>query len=388
MASYSNHPQRHNIFSPETPCHPSNGYEVREEASPLNSGAGAAIQLSRKIEFERSMSNDCHERMPQDAVAANETMTLPVETVAAKTKKRRNKSADESNKTPRRRSLRLQMRESLCEGRGGMLPSVDNTNAAEISGSPMCQIKVTHDGSSALAEALTNVVTGLVGTTSEEQDEHATTDTYLFDDESSEGDTTRRRKKAKVKSVLESLEPIEKENSLNSDKVVRLSSKKRRDTLDLARRRGLRRTGAVQSSDDWLEQNNTYAASTDPKLQIDTDVTADLKPPATTIIPAADPGNETWTDMITPKNGSNEVQLPKHFAIEISTKADEQDELRGSPAVKENLRNVTSVAIEEQMRNIFSEFSVYNYVSFLFSFDLPVYAIILLIDVFFLLSCV
>ena len=171
---------------------------------------------------------------------------------------------------------------------------------------------------------------------------------------------------------MESLEPVEKENSLNCEKNYH---KKRRDTFDLSRSRGLTRSGAVQSNDDGLEHNNSYAASEEVNLQIDTDIAADLKPPAPAIISAADQANETWTDMITPKNGSNEVPLPKNFGHKISNSLiDEPDEIRGSPAVKENVRNVTSVAIEEQMRSIFSEFSVYNYVSFFFiSFGRPLY---------------
>jgi len=332
---------------------------VREEVSPINSDAGTAVQLSRK--FERSMSNDSvHERMPQDPDAgfpvavANKTMTLPTEPVVAKSKKRRKKSEDVPNKVPRRRSLRLQMRESLCDGGGVILPSVDdNLDDNCAAGKHIVeeyQMKVTHDGSLALAETLANVAMDLVGSVS----------SSLVDYEGSERNTIRVRKKAKViRSVLESLEPVEKENSLNCEKNYH---KKRRDTFDLSRSRGLTRSGAVQSNDDGLEQNNSYAASTEVNLQIDTDIAADLKPPAPAIISAADQANETWTDMITPKNGSNEVPLPKNFGHEISNSLiDEPDEIRGSPAVKENVRNVTSVAIEEQMRSIFSEFSVYNY---------------------------
>jgi len=345
---------------------------VREEVSPINSDAGTAVQLSRK--FERSMSNDSvHERMPQDPDAgfpvavANKTMTLPTEPVVAKSKKRRKKSEDVPNKVPRRRSLRLQMRESLCDGGGVILPSVDdNLDDNCAAGKHIVeeyQMKVTHDGSLALAETLANVAMDLVGSVSSSEDQDvppATTTKYLVDDEGSKRNTIRVRKKAKViRSVLESLEPVEKENSLNCEKNYH---KKRRDTFDLSRSRGLTRSGAVQSNDDGLEQNNSYAASTEVNLQIDTDIAADLKPPAPAIISAADQANETWTDMITPKNGSNEVPLPKNFGHEISNSLiDEPDEIRGSPAVKENVRNVTSVAIEEQMRSIFSEFSVYNY---------------------------
>ena len=350
---------------------------MREEVSPINSDAGTAVQLSRK--FERSMSNDSvHERMPQDPDAgffvavANKTMTLPTEPVVAKSKKRRKKSEDVPNKVPRRRSLRLQMKESLCDGGGVILPSVDdNLDDNCAAGKHVVeeyQMKVTHDGSLALAETLANVAMDLVGSVSSSEDQDvppATTTKYLVDDEGSERNTIRVRKKAKViRSVLESLEPVEKENSLNCEKNYH---KKRRDTFDLSRSRGLTRSGAVQSNDDGLEHNNSYAASEEVNLQIDTDIAADLKPPAPAIISAADKANKTWTDMITPKNGSNEVPLPKHFGHEISNSLiDEPDEIRGSPAVKENMRNATSVAIEEQMRSIFSEFSVYNYVSFFY----------------------
>ena len=358
---------------------------MREEASPINSDAGTAVLLSRKFDALVGGSNDSvHEmRMPQDPDAgfsvfmAEEKMSSSVEPVVVKTRKRRSKSVDASNKAPRRRSLRIQRRKSLCD-EGGEIPSVDNlddNNAAEMNGSQSkevvdeCHMKVTHDGSSALAQTVADVVMDLVSSVSSaDQDEPpaTTTTTPLVDDEDTEGNTTRDRKNAKVKSVLESLEHVEKENSLNSDKVVKLSSNrnKRRDTFELSRRRGLTRSGVVQTSDDRMEQDSTYAASTGMELQIDTDEVADLKPPAA-IISAADQADETcWTDMITPKNGSNEVQLPNNFANEISSSlADEPDEIRGSEAVKENLRNVTSVAIEEKMRSIFSEFSVYNYVS-------------------------
>jgi len=386
MASYSNHPQ-HNVFSsPETPRHPSNGYKVREEAYPSNSDTGTAVLLSRKFDALAggSMSNDSvHERMPQDpdvigfSFVAEQKMTLPVEPVVTKTRKRRIKSIDSSNKAPRRRSLRIRRRQSLCaqEGRE-MPPSVENdledNNTAGVNGGQdkqvvgECQVKVTHDGSLALAQTLAEVVIDLVGSVSSE-DKDEPTDTIItnpVDCESSGRNTTRHREKANIKSVLESLEPVEKENSLNCDKVVKLSSssrKKRRDTFDLSKRRGLTRSGVVQSSDDGMDQNRTYAESTSLELQIDTDEVADLKPPAA-IISAADQANETWTDMITPKNGSNEVQLPNTFSNEISSSsADDPDEIRGSSTVKEKLRNLSSVAIEEEMKSKFSEFSVYNY---------------------------
>ena len=356
---------------------------MREEASPINSDAGTAVLLSRKFDALVEGSNDSvHERMPQDPDAgfsvfmADEKMSSSVEPVVVKTRKRRSKSVDASIKAPRRRSLRIQRRKSLCD-EGGEIPSIDHlddNNAAEMNGSQSkevadeCQMKVTHDGSSALAQTVADVVMDLVSSVSSaDQDEPpaTTTTTPLVDDEDTEGDTTRNRKKANVKSVLESLEHVEKENSLNSDKVVKLSSnrRKRRDTFELSRRRGLTRTGAAQCSDDGMEQDSAYATSTGMEIQIDTDEIADLKPPAA-IISAADKADETWTDMITPKNGSNEVHLPNNFANEISSSlANEPDEIRGSAAVKENLRNVTSVAIEEKMRSVFSEFSVYNYVS-------------------------
>jgi len=398
MASlYSNHhPQRH-VFaaSPKTPCHPSNGYEVREEeASPVDDGdTTTATILSRKFDALAgggSMSNDKlqHEKMPQDpdsgfsAFVADEKkkMSLSVESdvVVVNTKKRRGISVDSADKAPRRRSLRIQRRTSLCV-EGGEMSSHDNnimddTNTAEMNDSQSehvveeCQMRVTHDGSSALAQTLEDVVMDLVGLASSSagqgQHELPSTITNSDDDEDGEGNTMHNRTKAKVKSVLEPLDPIEKENSLNNDKVVKSSNrKKRRDTFDLSRRRGLTRSGMAQSSGgDGMEMEQEdidHTASTGMDLQIDTDE-VDLKPPA--IISSTADQADDWTDMITPKNGSNEVQLPNNFANEISN--DEPTEIMGSPAVKENLQNLlTSIAIEETMRSIFSEFSVYNYVS-------------------------
>lgn len=337
------------------------------------------------------MSNDSvhHERMPQDPIfVAEQKTTSPAEPVVTKSKKRRSKCIDASNNAPRRRSLRIQ-RQSLCaEGReippsfennlkdnnaAGMNDSQDKQDAGEY------QVKVTYEGNLTLAQTLAEVVIDLVGSASSgDQDEHAaitessdrnTTATIIansVDCESSESNTTRHRKKAKVKSVLESLEPVEKENSLNCDRLVKLSSsssrKKRRDTFDLSRKRGLTRSGSVHISDVGVDQNKTYPKSTSMELKIDTDEVADLKPPAANI--SAGQANETWTDMITPKNGSNEVQLPNNFSNEISSSsADDPDEIRGSLVVRENLRNLSSVAVEEEMRSKFSEFSVYNYVS-------------------------
>lgn len=314
------------------------------------------------------MSNDSvHERMPQDPDALQK-MTSPAEPVVTKTKKKRIKSLDPSN-NKRRRSVRIQRRQSLCAEASEIPPSVENkledNSANGMNGgqskqdSSECQVKVTYDGSLALAQTLTEVVIDLVGST--------TITSNLVDNKSSDMNTRRHRTKAKVKSVLESLEPAEKENSLNCDKVVKISSsnrRKRRDTFDLSKRRGLTRSGAVQNSDDGMDQSRTCAESTSLELQIDADEVADLNPPAA-IVSATDQANETWTDMITPKNGSNEVQLPNVFSNEISSSsADDPDEMKGSTAVRKNLRNISSVAIEEEMRSKFSEFSVYNYVSY------------------------
>lgn len=329
------------------------------------------------------MPNDSvHERMPQDPVfVAEHKATSPAKPVARKTKKRRSISMDAShNKTPRRRSLRIQ-RQSLCAEGSEIPPPVENdledNNAVVMNGNQDMQVvgeyqvKITHDGSLALAQTVAEVVMDLVGSASSEDQEYEASATITAN---SHNNTTGHRKKAKVKSVLESLEPIEKENSLNCDKVVKLSCsslKKRRDTFDLSKRRGLTRSGVVQSSDDGMDQNRSYAESTSLELQIGTDEVADFKPPAA-IVSSADQANETWTDMITPKNGSNEVQLPNTFSNEMSSSsADDPDENRGSLAVKENLRNLSSVAIEEEMRSKFSEFSVYNYVSYLVDICLP-----------------
>ena len=418
MASYSNnHPQQRGgvVFfaSPKTPCHPSNGYEVREEASPIvDSGDTTAAVLSRKFDtlaggstaFNDKQQHEHERMMPQDpgdagssAFVADEQMTLPEEpVVVVKTKRKRSKSVDASNKSPRRRSLRIR-RKSICVEGGEIMSShenFDDNNAAEIimNGSQSeqvveeCQMKVTHDGSLAIAQTLEDVAMDLLGSAAagQGQDELPSAITNSDDDEDGgltailpngralcviikESDTTRSRKKATVKSVLESLDPI---NSLNHDKVVKSSSrKKRRDTFDLSRRRGLTRSGIVQSSDDGIEQERSgygYAATTtDMDLQIDTEE-VDLKPPA--INSATEQADETcWTDMITPKNGSNEVQLPNIFSNEISGSDNEPNEIMGSPAVKENLQNLTVIAIEEKMQSIFSEFRLYNYVSDLLS---------------------
>jgi hypothetical protein len=140
---------------------------------------------------------------------------------------------------------------------------------------------------------------------------------------------------------------MQKENSAeNNDRVVKASSrnKKRRDTFDLSRRRGLTRSGAGSSSN---------GVSPEVDMHIATDE-ADLKPQACNFNAA----DNTWTEanMITPRNG-NDVQLP--FKDEPET------EIVGSQVVKDNLKHLTSIDIEEKMQSLFSEFSVYNYVSFL-----------------------
>ena len=377
MASYSNQPQQH-VFaaSPKTPCHPSNGYEVIEESSDINCDAEIGVLLSHKFDAladTGSMSKDMvheNERMPQDLDASVHSSDKTKE--AVKPKKKRRKSSDVSNATPRRRSLRIQRRQSLAVEEEKET-STDNKilcsksrderddsdrQIKQIDGG--CQIKITFDGNAVLAQTLEDVVTDLLNSASRIDKYEVSFETNGDNDKNSVEITTRKRKKVKAKSVLESLGHAEKENSLN-DKVTKPSSsrKKRRDTFDLSKKRGLIRSGAARNGNDEIEQDD-IAYSGGLKLQIDTKETDDRKPPAT----ADYESNETWTAMITPKNGSNEVLLP----IEDSS-GSEANAINGSLAVKAKLQNLTSIAIEEKMQSLFSEFSVYNYVSCCFLFN-------------------
>ena len=373
MSNHANHPQRVFAASPKTPCHPSNGYAVNdasdEDVSPLNNNivntAGSALAAKFDAIASGSMrSNDQHNErrqiiipirpQPQDpevstasAIAAEKMSAVIMQEPALKTvtRKRRGKSLDASTKVTRRRSLRIQRRKSLC---------VEDKDGAsfqrELIGEE-CEVKVTNEAKLALSQAIEAVAMDLAESSSLDRGQSEETMPSCNEDKEEEGNTTRRRASLKAKSVLEILDPMQKENSAeNNDRVVKSSSrnKKRRDTFDLSRRRGLTRSGAVQSS-----SSSSNVVSSEMDICIGTDE-ADLKPQACNFN-AADNTTEA-NNMITPRNG-NEVQLP--FNDEPET------EIVGSQVVKDNLKHLTSIDIEEKMQSLFSEFSVYNYVSVL-----------------------
>lgn len=342
--AYSNPQQR--VFlapSPETPYHPSNGYEVKGGDNSPVSHATATVLLSTKFDalVGVSISNNGQERkMPQDPGF--------IGSCASATSEKRRKSVNVS-KFPSRRSPRIERRKSLCvEGDISSHNKLDDINAG-VNGSQSEQvaeslIQVTHEGRLALAQTLELLVIDVVGLSLPEQDQDEQTSNTIIDLE--EGESTRKRKKmTKSKSVFESLDLIEKENSSDNDKVKSKSRKKRRDTFDLSQRRGLMRSGAIESS---------YNCELDLNLISDE---ADLKPRA-----SSSDADQAY-DIITPKNSSNEVQLTRAtFDNEISEALSDDEpknKFMESPAVKENLRLLTSIAIEEKMRSIFPEFSVY-----------------------------
>ena len=372
---HSNPPQRLFAASPKTPCHPSNGYAVNEsdeDASPVNNnivnttgpsalaakfdalaGGGSIISNDQQNEERRQIIIRPQPQDPEvtaSVSAAEKKMSSSIMQEPAlkiETRKRRGKSLDASTKVARRRSLRIQRRKSLCveDEDGGA------SSQRELIGEE-CEIKVTNEAKSALSQAIEVVAMDLAESSrldSLDGRREETPSCYEDKEEEEEGNTTRRRANLKAKSVLETLDPMQKENSVeNNDRVVKASSrnKKRRDTFDLSRRRGLTRSGAVQSS-------SSNCVSSDMDMHVATDE-ADLKPQACNFNGA----DNTWTEanMITPRNG-NDVQLP--FNDEPET------EIVGSQVVKDNLKHLASIDIEEKMQNLFSEFSVYNYVSFL-----------------------
>ncbi|EJK77326.1 hypothetical protein THAOC_00848, partial [Thalassiosira oceanica] len=163
--------------------------------------------------------------------------------------------------------------------------------------------------------------------------------------------STRRSKKRGGRSSASTLESLDIDETPGSSShgtgaaAGRRSSKKakkgRRDTFDLSKRRGLARSA----------RSACVAESSGAGDRGGTDLSIVVSSSASEVR-----GN---ADFVTPKNGT-EVDL-NAFSVEPDVAGEETETVVLSPAVKGNVRALTSESIMERMRTLLPQVKAYNY---------------------------